>query len=233
MTNTDGEPPLLQLQNVSCTFKSGHPLFQGVNLTVNKGDVIAVVGRSGGGKTTLLKCISHMILYEGSILLHGKKPADHQIPSYRTKVLYVPQRPSLLPGTPRTFIQQVRSYASRKNEENNEQAAIELGDSWGLDRDLWDRPWPSLSGGEAQRAVLAVACTLKNTEILLLDEPTSALDANTVHIVEDHLASLPGKPDHHIQAIFWITHSDEQRKKATRLIRVAGGVEEEEVPGDV
>lgn len=84
-------------------------------------------------------------------------------------MLYVPQRPSLLPSTPRAFIKQVERYGARKDDKNNEQAAIDLGSEWKLEEELWDRPWSSLSGGEAQRTFLAIACTLRNTEILLLD----------------------------------------------------------------
>lgn len=77
----------------------------------------------------------------------------------------------MLPGTPREFIQQVHSYSARKDDESKdaERAAIEMGDSWSLDSEVWDRSWSALSGGEAQRAALAVACTLKGTEVLLLD----------------------------------------------------------------
>jgi len=223
---------LLKLEGLSCSFK-GNTIFSGVNLTVNKGDVIAFVGRSGGGKTTLLKCIAHMTIYDGRTYLWGKKPTEIGIPKYRTRVLYVPQRPSMLPSTPRNFIHQIHGYASRKGEDNNERAAIDLGEAWSLDEGIWDRPWASLSGGEAQRAALAIACTLKSTEILLLDEPTSALDPTTMQAVETHLASLPGSPDSSIQAILWITHSEEQSKKATRLVKVAGTVEEQVLPADV
>ncbi|KAG8914651.1 hypothetical protein FRC00_011793 [Tulasnella sp. 408] len=203
---------LLKLENVTCAYSKGRPIFSGVDLTVKEGDVIAIVGKSGGGK-----------------------PTEYGIPNYRTKVLYVPQRPSLLPSTPRAFIRQICGYGSRKKSEegyDNERAAIELGESWSLSSEVWERPWSSLSGGEAQRAFLAVACTLKGTEILLLDEPTSALDASTAHTVETHLAALPESSDSSIKAILWITHSEEQTKKANRLIKVAGGIEEQQMPQD-
>ncbi|KAG8892188.1 hypothetical protein FRB99_002902 [Tulasnella sp. 403] len=81
--------------------------------------------------------------------------------------------------------------------------------------------------------MLAVACTLKNTEVLLLDEPTSALDAGTVKRVEGFLASLPGSSDSSVQAVLWITHSEDQTRRATRLIKVVGNVEEQHLPADV
>ncbi|KAG8881616.1 hypothetical protein FRB98_004232 [Tulasnella sp. 332] len=227
----DPDSILLKLEDLSVTFKPGHPIFSGVNLTINEGDIVAVVGKSGGGKTTLVKCISHMNVYGGRVLLYGKKPQDYGIPIFRTKVLYVPQRPSLLPSTPRVFLQRIEGYAARKQDKDNEEAAIELGREWSLEDEIWDRPWTSLSGGEAQRTFLAIACTLKNTEVLLLDEPTSALDATTVKTVETHLCSLPGSTDSSIKAIIWITHSDDQTHRATRLIHVGdGGIKEDVIP---
>lgn len=172
-----------------------------------------------------------MQVYQGRVRFRGKDPKDYGIPSYRTKVLYVPQRPSLLPSTPRAFIRLIGGYASRKKDATNEHSAIVLGNEWSLEEEVWDRPWSSLSGGESQRAFLAIACTLQNAEILLLDEPTSALDAETVKEVETHLCSLPGSSDSPVQAIVWITHSDEQAHLATRIIRVEdGGAKEESLP---
>lgn len=75
----------------------------------------------------------------------------------------------MLPSTPRVFLQRIEGYAARKQDKDNEQAAIDLGREWSLEDEIWDRPWTSLSGGEAQRTFLAIACTLKNTEVLLLD----------------------------------------------------------------
>ncbi|KAG8935682.1 hypothetical protein FRC02_006958 [Tulasnella sp. 418] len=233
MAGDNTSEPLLVVKDLSCAFAPGKPIFENVNLRVNEGDVITIAGRSGGGKTTLLKCIAHLGLYRGCVLLHGKKPSDYGIPTYRTRVLYVPQRPSLLPSTPRVFVNNIAQYSSRKDSNTNEQAAIELGEKWSLNSEVWDRPWSSLSGGEAQRCALSIACTLANTEILLLDEPTSALDASTAKAVEDYLTSLPESPDSNIKAILWITHSEEQGKLGKRMLRVAGSVTESQVPAAV
>jgi len=230
----DSNEVLLKLEDLSVSFTAGQPIFKGVNLEINRGDIVAVVGRSGGGKSTLLKSIAHMNVYGGRVRLWGRKPEEYGTPTYRTKVLYVPQRPSLLPSTPRAFIRQIEVFGARKRNQDSERAAIDLGEEWSLDEEIWDRPWSSLSGGEAQRAFLAIACTLKHTEVLLLDEPTSALDGATVKTVETHLCALPGSSDSSIQAIIWITHSDEQTHAATRLVHVEdGGIREGSVARDV
>ena len=103
------------------------------------------------------------------------------IPNFRTRVLYVPQRPSLLPGTPRDFLNTISRFGSRASHSSQKregdegpagpdlQPPIDVGTAWGIDEELWDRSWGNLSGGEAQRIALAVAVGLRTAEVLLLD----------------------------------------------------------------
>lgn len=105
-------------------------------------------------------------------------------------MLYVPQRPSLLPGSPRDFLQAVSTFAVHKNPTakdkaadalsealgtrqdeslNGSHATFAVAESWGIQPELWDRSWANLSGGEAQRIVLAIAVGLDTAEVLLLD----------------------------------------------------------------
>ena len=132
-----------------------------------------------------------------SDLRHDEPPISLAgVPLYRTRVLYVPQRPALLPATPQDFLNRVTSYASRgpdktKSKETlRPQTSVEslhtlavanptklgamhgpvrLAEVWGIDEGLWDRPWANLSGGEAQRIALSVAVGLEGAEVLLLD----------------------------------------------------------------
>lgn len=193
------------------------------------------------------------------------------IPLYRTLVQYVPQRPSLLPGTPRTFVDVILSYSSRKSpkhEGRDTQSSqkgfnglkylysqaiasptkpgamfgpIRIAEKWGVDEELWDRPWSKLSGGESQRIALAIAIGIPGAEILLLDgqsyinvlysvlkhdttEPTSALDATTTMLVETSLQSLIKDEGSTVKAIIWITHSEEQgRRVGTRFLCLEAG----------
>lgn len=92
------------------------------------------------------------------------------VPAFRTRVFYVPQRPALLPGTPRNFMATVTSFQSRKSTSESDLArAMEISRGWDVDDELWDRNWTSLSGGEAQRIALAAAMGLNTAEVLLLD----------------------------------------------------------------
>ncbi|KAF8921284.1 P-loop containing nucleoside triphosphate hydrolase protein [Mucidula mucida] len=218
---------LLELKHVS----SGTPgefIFDDVNLSVNQGDVIVLQGRSGSGKTTLLKCIAHLNLYDGQVLYRDKTPKTYGIPYFRTKVSYVPQRPPILPGSPRDFIGILLSLKVRSDAIGPTlsvtQNIIDLGSAWGIEESLWDREWTTLSGGESQRMALATAVGLNTAEVLLLDEPTSALDQRSSSSVEQTLLDELRSEESSLKVIVWITHSEEQASRVgTRFIRVEGG----------
>ncbi|TFK42572.1 P-loop containing nucleoside triphosphate hydrolase protein [Crucibulum laeve] len=232
--------PLLELRNVSCSVEPGQPLFHDVNLSVNEGDILVLQGRSGCGKSTLLKCIAHLVLHDGETRYRGSTPQKQGIPSYRTRVLYVPQRPSLLPGTPRDFLKSISSLSAHKAASKTKpeaaaaraiERALEISSAWAIEGELWEREWSNLSGGEAQRIVLAVAVALNTAEVLLLDEPTSALDAESSSMVEKYLVNEIHS-DSMLKALVWITHSEEQgRRVGTRFIQLcAGGCTEDPTP---
>ena len=92
--------------------------------------------------------------------------------------MYVPQRPSLLPGSPADFVKAIMNLHSHKTlmkndiEETTQQVmkrCSETARCWGIGSDLWNRDWMNLSGGEGQRILLSIAASLNTAEILLLD----------------------------------------------------------------
>ncbi|KDN35286.1 hypothetical protein RSAG8_11721, partial [Rhizoctonia solani AG-8 WAC10335] len=246
------DQPLLSARNLSVLKDKDTPIFSDISFDLNEGDILVLQGRSGGGKTTILKALAHLNVYQGDVQLHGEPPSKYGIPTYRTRVLYVPQRPSMLPATPRHFLTTINEFSSRaihkekvkdstygatppEHYVNGDQTQpgsgphdpFQLSKEWGLADDVWDREWATLSGGEAQRVLLAIAAGLRGTEVLLLDEPTSALDSETSALVEKTLTALP-KSAASVKAIVWITHSHEQSERVgTRWINVTGhGIEE-------
>ncbi|CAE6486599.1 unnamed protein product [Rhizoctonia solani] len=246
------DQPLLSAKNLSVLKDKNTPIFSDISFDLHEGDILVLQGRSGGGKTTILKALAHLNVYEGEVRLHGKLPSKYGIPTYRTRVLYVPQRPSMLPATPRHFFNTINEFNSRaahknkvkdstyENEPpehsvNGDQTQLgsdprdpfQIAEEWGLADDVWNREWATLSGGEAQRVLLAIAAGLRGTEVLLLDEPTSALDSETSALVEKTLITLP-KSAVSVKAIVWITHSHDQSERVgTRWINVTGhGIEE-------
>jgi len=104
-----------------------------------------------------------------------RKPHDIGVPTYRTYVQYIPQRPSLLPGTPRDLFETLSTFRARHSPESGPgdnvhfHRSIDLAEQWGIAKELWDRPWSVLSVGEAQRLSLAIAHGLNRAEVLMLD----------------------------------------------------------------
>ncbi|KAH7889671.1 P-loop containing nucleoside triphosphate hydrolase protein [Phlebopus sp. FC_14] len=225
---------LVELRDVGCAKDKDNAIFSRIEFNINEGDVLVLQGKSGSGKTTLLKCIAHLNIYTGQILYRGRTAKSYGVPSFRTKVSYVPQRPALLSGTPRDFLAAISTFSSRKLPKSvGGHAAptfpLEIANAWGIDEELWDRNWTNLSGGESQRIALATALGLNTAEVLLLDEPTSALDPQSTALVERFIINELRSPESELKAVVWITHSEEQgRRIGTRFLRISSaGCEEE------
>ncbi|KAG6833686.1 hypothetical protein H0H87_002882 [Tephrocybe sp. NHM501043] len=231
---TTSNAPLLELRDISC-HRDGQAILDGVRLAIYPGDIVVLRGKSGSGKTTLLKCIAHLIVYNGDVLYRTTSPKSLGIPAFRTRVLYVPQRPSMLPGTPQAFLKTLTTLDAHKAHAraikkahgapiDPLERAQEISRKWDVDPELWEREWSNLSGGEAQRLALAIAVGLNTAEVILLDEPTSALDAVSSAAVEEFLLNEIRSSDATLKAMVWITHSDEQAGRiGSRFFQIAGG----------
>lgn len=188
-----------------------------VTLDVRYGDRIALTGRSGIGKSLVLKTLAGLEpVNRESLQLVGTISANSMsMAQWRSHVMLVPQKRPTLEGTPNQFYQQVTSFASQKKKNllvtsnhTKEQSDSADNDSninnsiaghrrspseycaeWGLAPEALNQPWSTLSGGESQRAVLAIALALQ-PGVLLLDESTSALDDKTARLVEATLKKL-------------------------------------------
>ena len=106
---------------------------------------------------------------------HSHEPPDIGVPTYRTYVQYIPQRPSLLPGTPRDLIETLSTFHARFAPEraseghDHFESSMVLAEQWGIAKELWDRPWSLVSVGESQRLSLAIAYGFNRAEVLMLD----------------------------------------------------------------
>jgi putative ABC transport system ATP-binding protein len=156
--------------------RGGRAILDGASLAVATGEVVAVEGRSGSGKSTFIRVMATLIEPDaGTVLLDGV--AAHALPptAYRVRVAYLPQQPAMFPGTVAdnvAFGPAARGHALAPEQLHS------LLDQAELSADFAQREARSLSGGERQRVALARA--LANApEVLLLDEPTAALDPKT------------------------------------------------------
>lgn len=177
-------------------------LFSGVDLRVGPGEAAWVSGPSGSGKTQLLRGLAWLGPLEGGTLtLDGRGPRAWGVPAWRARVAYVAQSAPSLPGTPLEYVSEVSAVAAQAGRDADDPVAI--AEAWGLPADAWARPWVDLSGGEQQRAYLAVILS-RRPAVLLLDEPTSALDAEAARAIERDLARF---------AAVWVTHDAAQAER--------------------
>ncbi|MDX1917934.1 MAG: ABC transporter ATP-binding protein [Candidatus Caenarcaniphilales bacterium] len=187
-----GAEPLLEFRSVDFHYDLTQPVLEDISLRIYRGERVALVGQSGGGKSTLSKLIPRLYeVTEGQILLQGKDIRDWDLRGLRDQISYIPQDSFLFSGTLRENLLLVKPDARLEEIEMALQRAkvdfLELL-PLGLDSLVGERG-SNLSGGQRQRIAIARAF-LKDSPILILDEPTSSLDQKTEEMIKDSLFAL-------------------------------------------
>ncbi|MCA6326191.1 ABC transporter ATP-binding protein, partial [Phenylobacterium sp.] len=180
-------------EDVRFAYGDGPEVLSGVSLTVQRGETVALVGPSGGGKSTLLNLIPRFYdVTGGRVTLDGRDLRDLTLASLRRRIALVTQEPFLFDDTLRANIAYARPDASQQEIESAARAAAAHDFILTLPQG-YDTPAGEaglrLSGGQRQRIAIARAF-LKDAPILLLDEATSALDAESEAQVQAALARL-------------------------------------------
>ena len=172
---------ILEIKHLSKTFGKNEVL-KDIDFTVNKGDVISVIGASGSGKSTLLRCINLLETpTAGQILYHEKNVADRKVKAseYRSHVGMVFQSFNLFNNM--TVLQNCmvgQIKVLKKSKAEAKEAAMYYLNKVGMAPYINAKP-RQISGGQKQRVAIARALAM-NPEVLLFDEPTSALDPEMV-----------------------------------------------------
>ncbi|WP_443079846.1 ABC transporter ATP-binding protein [Streptomyces sp. P9-A4] len=188
-----GKEADVRFEGVTFAHGGGNPLFDGLDLDVPSGARIGLVGRSGGGKTTLSRLLLRMTDVDGGrILIGGQDISKLRQTDLRGLIAYVPQDPVMFHRTLRENIAFARPDATEAEVRRAAEAAhvTEFADALpdGFDTMVGERG-VMLSGGQRQRVALARAI-LRDAPILLLDEATSALDSESEILVQDALWRL-------------------------------------------
>lgn len=183
----------VRFEQVTFAHAGGEPLFEGLDLAVPGGSKIGLVGRSGGGKTTLTRLLLRMAdIDAGRILIGGQDISRLRQADLRSLLAYVPQAPAMFHRTLRDNIAFARPDATDAEIRRAAEAAhvTEFADALpdGFDTMVGERG-VKLSGGQRQRVALARAI-LRDAPILLLDEATSALDSESEILVQEALWRL-------------------------------------------
>lgn len=194
-------------------------LFKDMSLQLRSGEIVAVTGPSGSGKSQLLRAIAALSpVHGGKIELDGRDWKYRQQNYWRKQVRYVTQYKVDIPGTPSDFIRRVTGFKSWVNDSSSptsdEMTKITLDflKQWGMKSDRINAEWTALSGGEAQRIMVALALS-SSPKVLLLDESTSALDIKSKLAVE---RSIERFIDQFGCKALLVSHDDEQMERLNR-----------------
>ncbi len=209
--------PKLSIRNLNLK-RGGATVLQDISLDVAAGELLVVIGPSGSGKSSLLRCLNRLNeIDSGGIQLDGRSIFDMPVTALRRQVGMLFQKTAAFEGTVADNI----AYGARlKGESLSRQAILALMAQVSLEAELADKPAAELSGGQEQRLSIARALALKPS-LLLLDEPTSSLDPIATGRVEDSLLRLRDETN---LTMIWVSHAIEQaRRVGSRVLLLAGG----------
>ena len=183
----------VRLENVQFSYVEGRRVLEDIDVHVEPGQVVAVVGPTGAGKSTFVSLLPRFFdPQRGRVLVGGRDVRTFQLASLRSQIAIVPQEPLLFEGTIFDNIAYGRSDAREQDVLRAAQAALvddfvrRLPDGY---ETLLGERGATLSGGERQRISIARAL-VRDAPMLILDEPTSALDPVSERLVLDALANL-------------------------------------------
>jgi ABC-type multidrug transport system fused ATPase/permease subunit len=208
--------------HVAFAYDENYPVLRDVSFTVNAGQMIGVVGPTGGGKSTIMSLIPRF--YDpsaGKVLVDGIDVRDYRLRNLRDQIGYVLQETVLFRGTVRDNIAYGRAGAT--DEEIIEAAKLANADEFitrmpnGYQSFVGDRG-DTLSGGQRQRIGIARAI-IRNNPILILDEPTAALDTESERLVIEALERLMKG-----RTVLTIAHRLSTIRDADKIIVLKGGV---------
>lgn len=219
---------VIEVQHLSKSF-GNHEVLRDIDFSVNKGEVVCIIGSSGSGKSTLLRCINLLekpsggqIIYRGENILDEK----HDIHAYRTKLGMVFQQFNLFNNhnvLNNCMVGQLKVL--KRSKEDAEKIALKYLKVVGMDHYVNAKP-KQLSGGQKQRVAIARALSME-PDVMLFDEPTSALDPEMVGEVLKVMKELAGTG----LTMLIVTHEMEFAKEvADRVVFMDKGVIAEEGP---
>ena len=210
--------PKLSIQNLSLK-RSGATVLHDISLDVAEGELLVVIGPSGGGKSSLLRCLNRLNdIDSGAIQLDGRSIYDMPVTELRRQVGMMFQKTAAFEGT---VADNIAFGAMLQGETLSRAAILDLMAQVSLEVRSWRISRPrQLSGGQEQRLAIARALAL-NPSLLLLDEPTSSLDPIATNHVEETLMRLR---ENSSLTMIWVSHAIEQaRRVGSRVLLLDGG----------
>lgn len=206
---------ILEAEQIGRCLGTTEWLLRDVSLTIRAGQRIAIVGPTGSGKTLLLRALALLDpLDAGRVLWKGEPVAPHDVPAFRSRVIYLHQHPALFPGTVEENLQRPYRLRAHGTKRFQRKRVVDLLREVDRDENFLAKSGRDLSGGERQMTALLRAIQL-DPALLLLDEPTAALDSATAEAVERLVRHWQGGGQ---RSFVWVSH------EARQVERIAGRI---------
>ena len=214
---------MIDVQNIQKSFDTLHVL-RGVNLHVNKGEIVSIIGKSGAGKTTLLQIIGTLDKPDsGKVFINGQDVfalKDKELARFRNHHIgFIFQFHQLLPEFTALENVMIQAMIAGENNATSEARAKKLLCELGLEERLTHKP-NELSGGEKQRVAVARAMMM-SPDVILADEPSGSLDEANKRELHKLLLQLR---DQYHQTLIIVTHDKELATISDRIVTIKDGL---------